>query len=147
MENLCSRCEVNPRHPKHTAYCRECLTELAKARRDRIRGGPAFTPMTPEEKRVYKLGYAKRWNKNNPEKRRAANRQWRVANREKVNAQKKAAYWRDKALLAGEAIPPCELCGAASTHMHHEDYAEPRKVRWLCARCHRRVHTGALCLE
>ncbi len=35
----------------------------------------------------------------------------------------------------------CELCGVVSPiEAHHEDYARPLDVRWLCASCHRELH-------
>lgn len=38
---------------------------------------------------------------------------------------------------------PC-ICGKTNVQMHHPDYSEPLKVAFLCARCHRRHHTGLL---
>jgi ribosomal protein S27AE len=37
---------------------------------------------------------------------------------------------------------PCEGCGAKRAQAHHDDYAKPLVVRWLCARCHVRHHRG-----
>ena len=34
----------------------------------------------------------------------------------------------------------CELCGSRNTEMHHDDYAQPLEVRWLCRTCHRALH-------
>lgn len=49
-----------------------------------------------------------------------------------------------KAILAGELTrQPCEVCGVERVHGHHDDYAKPLKVRWLCALHHRRLHTRA----
>lgn len=31
---------------------------------------------------------------------------------------------------------PCEVCFASPTHAHHDDYAEPLEVRWLCPHHH-----------
>lgn len=36
---------------------------------------------------------------------------------------------------------PCEICGATERlHGHHDDYAKPMEVRWLCAAHHRQWH-------
>ena len=36
---------------------------------------------------------------------------------------------------------PCEVCGSTHrTHAHHDDYAKPLDVRWLCPLHHRRHH-------
>ena len=34
---------------------------------------------------------------------------------------------------------PCEVCGAADTEAHHDDYSRPLDVRWLC-RPHHLAH-------
>lgn len=36
---------------------------------------------------------------------------------------------------------PCALCGTdRNVHAHHQDYSKPLDVKWLCAKCHHRVH-------
>ena len=35
---------------------------------------------------------------------------------------------------------PCEVCGAERVDAHHEDYARPLDVRWLCRRHHMELH-------
>lgn len=35
---------------------------------------------------------------------------------------------------------PCESCGALEVEAHHEDYSDPRTVRWLCRGCHLQEH-------
>jgi hypothetical protein len=34
----------------------------------------------------------------------------------------------------------CEVCGDPKSHGHHDDYAKPLEVRWLCAPHHREHH-------
>ena len=44
---------------------------------------------------------------------------------------------RDKKLFK----EPCEVCGTNDAiHAHHDDYAKPLNVRWLCATHHRKWH-------
>lgn len=35
---------------------------------------------------------------------------------------------------------PCEVCGCGKVHAHHDDYAKPLDVRWLCALHHKQWH-------
>jgi hypothetical protein len=35
---------------------------------------------------------------------------------------------------------PCEVCGTRAADAHHDDYAKPLDVRWLCRGCHKRHH-------
>jgi hypothetical protein len=80
--------------------------------------------------------------RSNPELRRAINdgiSRWRAQNPDKKRAHDRVA----KALRTGTLVRPerCEICGtAARVHGHHEDYAKPLEVRWLCPGCHGAAH-------
>jgi hypothetical protein len=47
-----------------------------------------------------------------------------------------------KAILCGKLVPQaCERCGfGGRTDAHHEDYAKPLVVTWLCRPCHVEQH-------
>lgn len=83
----------------------------------------------------------------------SAHRDWIKANRSKAsgymnrwqskNPQKVAAHRAVlKAVKAGELRRlPCADCGATEhIHGHHEDYARPLDVTWLCRACHMKRH-------
>jgi len=38
---------------------------------------------------------------------------------------------------------PCEVCGVSDVESHHDDYTNPREVRWLCTTHHRALHKAA----
>jgi len=38
---------------------------------------------------------------------------------------------------------PCEVCGDTCSQAHHDDYAKPIEVRWLCKRHHVAHHAAA----
>lgn len=61
-----------------------------------------------------------------------------------INTRKKAASKaignavRDKKI---EKPSNCSCCGKETNlHGHHDDYAKPLEVRWLCSACHRAWH-------
>ena len=63
----------------------------------------------------------------------------------KNNLTKRSAHWIvNNAVRNGRIIKPnsCETCGKESTRIdgHHDDYAYPLSVRWLCPTCHSRWH-------
>lgn len=46
-----------------------------------------------------------------------------------------------KEIRAGRLIRgACEVCGETNTQAHHDDYSQPLAVRWLCRKCHRKIH-------
>ena len=58
----------------------------------------------------------------------------------------KAHYAVVAALRDGKLKPlPCETCGKTGDGYHrvvahHDDYAQPLNVRWLCGSCHKHHH-------
>jgi hypothetical protein len=54
----------------------------------------------------------------------------------------KAHYMVNNAIRGGKLfVEPCEICGITeSVHAHHNDYAKPLNVRWLCAAHHQQWH-------
>lgn len=46
-----------------------------------------------------------------------------------------------KAVQEGRLVrQPCEVCGEARAVAHHDDYARPLAVRWLCRQHHQEWH-------
>lgn len=98
---------------------------------------------TPEERRAI---VAKR----DPERVRAADRQRYRENPERRNPTARRDPVRRKASMAvynairrGKLIRPeaCSECGAACRpDAHHDDYAKPLEVVWLCRPCHMARH-------
>ncbi len=35
---------------------------------------------------------------------------------------------------------PCEICGDEPALAHHDNYADPLSVKWLCSSCHKLMH-------
>jgi hypothetical protein len=65
--------------------------------------------------------------------------EWAKKNKHKRNAHCKVA----RALLHGVLIRPnkCEKCGEIKAiEAHHDDYAKPLEVKWLCIECHNERH-------
>jgi transposase len=69
---------------------------------------------------------------------RIPKRRWNANNKEKRRAQKEV----EKAIRRGTMIAqPCARCGSVKhVHAHHEDYASPLDVMWLCSYHHFQRH-------
>jgi hypothetical protein len=84
------------------------------------------------------------------EKQRKRDREYQVeymadpVNAAKVKARQACKY----AVKSGKLTRlPCEECGAAKSHAHHEDYSKPFDVKWLCAACHAVLHRKSHCIH
>jgi hypothetical protein len=64
-------------------------------------------------------------------------KKYREANKVKLAAHRKVKA----ALVNGELVrAACEVCGNHKSHGHHDDYAKPLTVRWLCSVHHAEWH-------
>lgn len=64
------------------------------------------------------------------------------------NWLEKNAIKRKAHIITGNAIKygklkkaPCEVCGKLEVHAHHDDYAKPLEIRWLCDIHHNEWHS------
>lgn len=67
---------------------------------------------------------------------------WRKMNPEKISAQRKLR----QAVKNGIIKKPleCSICHKkVYLNAHHDDYTKPLNVRWVCAKCHKNIHTSA----
>jgi hypothetical protein len=68
---------------------------------------------------------------------RTRERAYEAKNRKKRLAKLAVKHALRDGLMARK---PCELCGKAPAHAHHDDYDEPLTVRWLCVVHHKAWH-------
>jgi hypothetical protein len=110
--------------------------------RERISVARSQPPKKRQRKRewvwtIEKAEYKRRWAMENKELRKQI---WNRSIKKYPN-RRRARYLLQQAVKSG-LMPrlPCEQCGAAETHGHHDDYSQPLNVRWLCLRCHAAHH-------
>jgi hypothetical protein len=76
----------------------------------------------------------------------ASLRRRQAEHRERYPQRIAARQTLKNAILLGKVrrCTRCEECGAKTfTEGHHDDYAKPFYVTWLCRRCHARLEDGA----
>lgn len=79
----------------------------------------------------------RQWRRDHPGYNTAASNKWHLAHREQYLANKQLQY----AVVSGAIVRgPCEACGTHPAEGHHDDYARPLAVRWLCKRHHAELH-------
>jgi hypothetical protein len=137
----------------HLGKCKECTKSDARTHRntnlekiqeyDRERGK---LPHRKEKCREYSQTHPEvvrpirqRWAAKNPEKVLAAHQQY-TKNHPDRHAARIAV---NNAVRDGRITKrPCEVCGAAKVEAHHDDYAKPLEVRWLCNPHHKIADAG-----
>lgn len=66
---------------------------------------------------------------------------WQDSHPEAVEAKRKFNYLIRYGYIQKEET--CAICGSnGNIHAHHPDYSKPLEVIWLCASCHKRLHSG-----
>lgn len=119
----------------HENQCKSCVKQIEKARWEKNKTNPEWLMKERERKRIEQqrrrdaglvppVTYEaiKKWSLKNPHKVRAHNFVNR-ANRRPPKPQ------------------GCEQCGAGGIlHKHHDDYSKPMDIRWLCPKCHGKLH-------
>lgn len=116
----------NASHDGLTARCKSCLSQYEKSRSNlahRVKARKLYA--STKKGKAAGLKAKKAWSGRNPIKRLASTI---VGN----------------AVRDGKISKPdtCENCGSKPKflHGHHDDYAFPLVVRWLCPGCHRKWH-------
>ncbi len=114
-------------------------------RRENLRHIPChqYLEINKSKRREYKRTHTSKWRAKNWEKSSKYQKSYRKKNPDKI----KAHILAKKALKNGEIIrKPCEVCGVSNVHGHHQDYAKPLDVRWLCPLHHKQLHVGLISL-
>ena len=106
--------------------CKECHKAAMKVRaltNPRVQEYDRERAKTPERK----------------EKSARVSRDWRAKHPDAYRAQNKV----NNSLRDGKLTKdPCCICGTTEhVHAHHKDYSKPLDVKWLCAKCHHRIHS------
>jgi len=84
----------------------------------------------------------KEWRRKNGEKYKNQRKRWRERNRDNI-LEKYKSKSRNKARQI--KIPKNQLCniclGKIATEKHHENYNRPLEVKFLCVKCHKKIHS------
>jgi hypothetical protein len=67
----------------------------------------------------------------------------RIEEEKAISRAPKGKAWATvtRAIKAGELVRrPCEICGSDKSQAHHDDYAQPLDIRWLCRSHHKKHH-------
>jgi len=124
----CSKCGVNPRREGHS-WCRSCIAENTRQWAEKHPGCyDRYNARRTDAQKDLHAKLCREWDEGHP-----------GANHARVAVH--------RAIRVGKLIPePCEVCGEARAEAHHPDYSKPLAVRWLCRRCHKRLHSGLISL-
>lgn len=119
-----------------SSWCRSCT----------IAHNREWAAKNREKTREYKRAYAARNAEREAKRSRAKNRRMYAegyrykGDRERLRARAAVS----NAIRRGQLAKPaaCPQCGTTGKRIdaHHEDYAKPLDVTWLCSRCHALEH-------
>ena len=141
----CSKCGVVfDRAPsqlaKYSKVCRSCersYNNAYRAKRSK-EGRPIIEhPRTIEERRAYEKEYKTRPGVRARKAQVSKKIYWSPDNQQKILARRLTR----RAIESGDLVRcPCEVCGEVRVDAHHDDYAKPLEIRWLCRFHHTQHH-------
>lgn len=132
--------------------CRKCNTEKDDSEfGKRTASADGLAAKCKECQKDYDRARAGSVSREAARKRYAKTEQGKVAGRRAKDAWlDRNAVKRGANIIVGNAISSgklkkqdfCSVCGmdGVRIHGHHDDYAKPLDVRWLCSRCHTEWH-------
>jgi len=139
----CNDCGVLfDRGKSHAPRCKICRREWERNWRLRRKAAGNRVVSTPNPPNYYLV--RKRVYYSRPEiKARMARVMREYSRRPEVAPKVRARTAVNHAIKSGILKrEPC-FCGETRTQAHHDDYAKPLDVRWLCLKHHREVHAQA----
>jgi predicted XRE-type DNA-binding protein len=91
-----------------------------------------------EEQKERQRERNREWKRRHPQQHAESVRNYRQRYPEKYRARRAVQY----AVQTGKLVRlPCQKCATTvDVHAHHEDYAKPLEVSWLCRGCHTLEH-------
>lgn len=134
-------------YTNHHCHCDECKAANRAYSKAYIKKNPARVALI---KQRYAESHAEEIKARHQE-RYAADLEFYAERARRYNSEhadrRRATKRVQTALLNGKLVRPteCENVGSLFGHFgqiegHHEDYAEPLDITWLCKRCHTRLH-------
>lgn len=137
----CRRCGAErPETRANWPLCASCRSEYERTWREnrKAQGDRVISTKMP---RQYFLNYNRSYYSRADLKQRNAQRQREYVTRPHVAPKVEARLITRNAIRRGELTRlPCEVCGTAKSHAHHEDYSKPLEVVWLCRAHHEALH-------
>lgn len=83
-------------------------------------------------------------NKNDPEWKQRKAAAMRTYTKDPILRERHMARWiLNRRLKTGAVVRGNCFCGDVTTQAHHDDYAKPLEVIWLCIDHHRELHASA----
>jgi len=122
-----------------SSKCKACQSEYDKARNGLEKRVLARLVYQKTDRGIERSSLAKkRWAEKNADKIYENTKRYREEFPLKYKAHGKVAY---EIKMGNLHQQPCEVCGInENLCAHHDDYAKPLNIRWLCAKHHKRWH-------
>ncbi len=120
--------------------CQPCNREAKKEWRAKRKssGRPVVSTKMPRE---WHQKYERRYFADPVNRKRVAENQQRYRKNPLLRDRYSARWLTSRAIKTGRLVRGlCEVCGAGEVEAHHDDYAKPLSIRWLCKKHHCEHH-------